>query len=504
MFQGFKFFSALLASLYVCFLATFGATHAFAGETPPSILFEKSYDLGDYDFATEVSIVSEGYLMGSAVAYFDRPDRGRFWILVDFNGEVVWQRTVPQVGFYQLLTAVAAPDGDVVSGFTTEPYQIVLSKRDFDGNTIWSHSYDPGGWGGYPIICKSLADGGFLILGTVSGIGGDATYDNDIMLVRTDAEGNQDWLETYGLPGRAAETPIYVESTDGGFLILGNFNNVEATVDRVDAKFITTDERGQLVRQESLGVETELQESVTGAVKTPSGNFVAVGSYGDFDYTNFNNPENNFARFIVELDSAGNVLWRQQSPLLENDVKRDAPTAIGRAVDGGYLIAGSRVYQDGRGEQYLDKIDRHGQVVWTRARAYSSTSISIAAITEAANGQYGLVGSSTTKVPYSLDTHLMVTAADGKLFVRGDSNGDGQLDISDPIRTLNYLFAGGVTVACQDAADANDDGGVDISDAVYSLNFLFAGGKDIPPPISKSGMDPTDDTLGCGFYYSSS
>ncbi len=83
-------------------------------------------------------------------------------------------------------------------------------------------------------------------------------------------------------------------------------------------------------------------------------------------------------------------------------------------------------------------------------------------------------------------------------FLRGDSNGDGRVDISDPIRTLNWLFNGAAVPPCLDAADANDSGKVDISDAIFTLNFLFTGGREPPPPGPRTpGGDPTPDNLSC-------
>ena len=86
-------------------------------------------------------------------------------------------------------------------------------------------------------------------------------------------------------------------------------------------------------------------------------------------------------------------------------------------------------------------------------------------------------------------------------FRRADSNGDGALDISDPIYTLAFLFTGGPAPACPDSADSNNDEAVDISDAVYSLAFLYTGGADIPPPGPQTcGADPDGTTLGeCGY-----
>lgn len=81
-------------------------------------------------------------------------------------------------------------------------------------------------------------------------------------------------------------------------------------------------------------------------------------------------------------------------------------------------------------------------------------------------------------------------------FVRGDANGDGVVDLSDPVRTLLHLF-GGVAVDCEDAADADDDEGVSLTDAVYLLEFLFRGGSAPLAPFPGADVDPDGEGLGC-------
>lgn len=83
-------------------------------------------------------------------------------------------------------------------------------------------------------------------------------------------------------------------------------------------------------------------------------------------------------------------------------------------------------------------------------------------------------------------------------FLRGDSNVDSVVDLSDAIFTLNFLFIGGVSPSCMDAADANDNGVLNITDAVVTLLLLFGDVPLLQPPFEDCGMDPTPDLLGCG------
>ena len=83
-------------------------------------------------------------------------------------------------------------------------------------------------------------------------------------------------------------------------------------------------------------------------------------------------------------------------------------------------------------------------------------------------------------------------------FARGDSNGDGTVNISDPSATLNWLFLGGGDPPCLAAADANQDGSVNISDPSYTLRWLFLGGADHPAPSACGrSTDAGDMAQGC-------
>ncbi len=75
-------------------------------------------------------------------------------------------------------------------------------------------------------------------------------------------------------------------------------------------------------------------------------------------------------------------------------------------------------------------------------------------------------------------------------FVRGDTNNDGKVNISDAAYLLNYLFGGGTKPSCYEVGDINDDTGQDISDAVFLLRFLFLGDSQPPAPFPVCDFDP--------------
>ncbi len=104
------------------------------------------------------------------------------------------------------------------------------------------------------------------------------------------------------------------------------------------------------------------------------------------------------------------------------------------------------------------------------------------------------------------------------VFLRGDANVDGRVNLADAIFLLNYLFRGGPVPLCMDAADVNDNSAVhhsceydaddprwcecsiDLSDVVYLICYRFFGASEPPAPFKECGTDPTPDALGCEQY----
>jgi hypothetical protein len=87
----------------------------------------------------------------------------------------------------------------------------------------------------------------------------------------------------------------------------------------------------------------------------------------------------------------------------------------------------------------------------------------------------------------------------GPPFVRSDSNSDGEVDVSDAVDVLFYIFAGGSPPACLAAVNANGDLALDISDAIFILEFLFLEMREPPPPFPGCGKAQSADLPCAGF-----
>lgn len=86
------------------------------------------------------------------------------------------------------------------------------------------------------------------------------------------------------------------------------------------------------------------------------------------------------------------------------------------------------------------------------------------------------------------------------LFRRADANGDSNVDLSDAVYILSYLFLGAEPPACAEGADTNGNGDVDITDGIYLLTALFLGGPVPPAPYPDCGFFSGEGSLGCETY----
>jgi hypothetical protein len=85
-------------------------------------------------------------------------------------------------------------------------------------------------------------------------------------------------------------------------------------------------------------------------------------------------------------------------------------------------------------------------------------------------------------------------------FRRGDANGDGEVNISDPVNILLWRFSSGEEPGCLDTADVNDDEKHDITDPIFLLLYLFQGERTPPEPGPEHCGTSATQSLGCGSY----
>ncbi len=91
-----------------------------------------------------------------------------------------------------------------------------------------------------------------------------------------------------------------------------------------------------------------------------------------------------------------------------------------------------------------------------------------------------------------ISTEIVVPA--DSLFVRGEVNNDGNIDIADLVFMLAFLFSQGEVPTCLDAADTDDDGILTITDPLFLALYIFLQGLPPPAPFPVCGLEPLPDT----------
>jgi len=63
-------------------------------------------------------------------------------------------------------------------------------------------------------------------------------------------------------------------------------------------------------------------------------------------------------------------------------------------------------------------------------------------------------------------------------WICGDCNADGNVNVSDAVFIINFVFVGGSEPEPMESGEVNCDGGVNVSDAVYIINYVFVSGSE--------------------------
>ncbi len=93
----------------------------------------------------------------------------------------------------------------------------------------------------------------------------------------------------------------------------------------------------------------------------------------------------------------------------------------------------------------------------------------------------------------------IVVCQSDQTFVRGDTNGDGEFNVSDCVTTILFLFSTG-TSQCDLAHDVNDDDLLNIADVIVALDGIFGQGPLPAAPFPACGDDNTPGALNCVIF----
>ena len=199
--------------------------------------------------------------------------------------------------------AVEAADGGfVMLGTVHVQYnyfdsRAALIKTDGDGNLLWTRYYTANRLhtsdNTHGEHVQRTADGGFIILASYIEYSG---ADSTVMLIRTDANGNEMWRTR---PGDALTRGAQVRQTaDGGFAVCGSVSVDEDDYDSYDMYLLKTDAAG--MREWSVSGGTTVFDSCTSFRQTSDGGYVLFG------YSTTFGVENTTDYLLQKYDASGN------------------------------------------------------------------------------------------------------------------------------------------------------------------------------------------------------
>ncbi len=212
--------------------------------------------------------------------------------------------------------------GFVVCGMTTtasshDSPDMYLVKTDPQGNPVWQHTYGGDQQETGRFVSKT-SDGGFIVIGETYSYGKANFESPDMYLVKTDAEGIEQWYRTFDYAYGSDYGDCVQQTSDGGFVLSGGMSDQIA--------IIKTNSRGHESWRRYYGSGTSEAYSIR---ETPDHGFFITGC----DYSD---PALYWGGFLIKADSLGIAQWKR------NYLDSDLLTIWGLDLtdDGGCILAG--------------------------------------------------------------------------------------------------------------------------------------------------------------------
>lgn len=260
--------------------------------------------------------------------------------------------------------------GDVTGNHGGADYWVV--KLDAIGTIQWQKSF-----GGlvqdYGISIQTTSDGGYVLAGASESNNGDATVNHgalDYWVVKLDAIGNIQWQKSFG--GSGSDYGTYIQTaSDGGYIVGGVSNSTGGDVtgnhNSTDSWILKLDTIGNIQWQKSLGGLGD--DSVNSIQNTADGGYIVAGDSNSID-GDITGNHGGFDYWVVKLDATGNIQWQKSLGGSGNDYG----TSIQITVDGGYIIAGDSnstngdvTGNHGAEDYWVVKIDSAGTIQWQKS-----------------------------------------------------------------------------------------------------------------------------------------
>ncbi len=213
--------------------------------------WSKDYGGAGGETANDILETSDrGYLVLGSTTSMGAGEFDVYLFKTDAQGNVEWEKTYGGTNWEEGNSIQPTPDGGyVIAGFTVSmgvgARDFYLIKIDASGNMQWDKTY---GDVNNDVAAKVVVtdDGGYLVAGSTANIITDENIYSDILIVKTNATGDEEWRTTFG-GDKSEGTADMLLMDDGGFILVGSTSSYSKDADIYLLRLSTT---GKLIAVE--------------------------------------------------------------------------------------------------------------------------------------------------------------------------------------------------------------------------------------------------------------